>query len=81
MLIFMCIATILHSLFCCVNLANTLPIHLGRQPEDECTSSISCSSCPVFEDILVSFPDDATLRVNIGPSGQDTGYTGITGVC
>ena len=66
-------------LYCMSPAAGSSPIHLGRTPDDECTTPITCTSCPPFEATSMELQENATLRVSIGPSGQERGYMAITG--
>ncbi len=60
-------------------LATTLPLRLGRTPMDECSAEIMCTSCPPFVGQRMELPTSTTLRVTIGPSASERGYTAITG--
>ena len=56
-------------------------IHLGRTSEDECTGvDLVCESCAPFENENFTVTDSATFIVTIGPSGNQRGYLGITGI-
>ena len=56
------------------------PIHLGRDPMNECTGvELMCQQCDPFEPDRIILREDATLVAVIGPSANPRGYTGITG--
>ena len=68
-----------NSLLLCIG--STPPIHLGRDPLDQCASSpIMCARCDPFVGQRMELPEDTTLRVHIGPAAGERGYAGITGV-
>ena len=56
------------------------PIHLGRTPQDQCSGSqLVCGGCQPFRNERIIARDDATFLAQIGPSGNERGYMGITG--
>jgi hypothetical protein len=54
------------------------PLHLGRQPSENCKPLV-CSSCDAYETQTLVADDNATFVARIGPSGDQRGYMGITG--
>ena len=60
------------------------PIHLGRSPAvNECAGvQLTCIQCDPFPTQRYTARDqDTTFVVEIGPSANPRGYTGITGTC
>ena len=56
------------------------PIHLGRTPQNQCSSAqLVCGGCQPFRNERIIARDDATFLAQIGPSGNERGYMGITG--
>lgn len=56
------------------------PIHLGREPLDECQNTpITCESCPPFAPMIPQPRDGLVYEARIGPSGSDRGYMALTG--
>ena len=63
-----------------ISIANDDPIHLGRDPVNECTGvELMCQQCDPFLPDRIILREDATLKAVIGPSANPRGYTGITG--
>ena len=63
--------------------ADMLLLDFGRAPVDEC--SLSCPDCveqviPWSRPTLPLPPEDTTILAQIGPSGGQRGYFGITGI-
>ena len=57
------------------------PIHLGREPQDQCVGvQFVCESCIPFENERIIAREDTTFQARIGPSGNERGYMGITGI-
>ena len=58
------------------------PIHLGRDPPmNECASvQLTCQQCDPFPTQRFMAREDTTFVVEIGPSANPRGYTGITGM-
>ena len=57
------------------------PIHLGRTPVDECINvDLVCDTCDPFVNNNITVTDNATFSITIGPSGNERGYMGITGI-
>ena len=60
------------------------PIHLGRSPAmNECAGvQLTCRQCDPFPTQRhMARDEDTTFVVEIGPSANPRGYTGITGTC
>lgn len=56
------------------------PIHLGREPMNECTGvQLMCQQCDPFPRNRFIAREDTTFTVVIGPSANPRGYTAITG--
>ena len=61
-------------------LATDSPIHLGREPMNECEGvQLQCQQCDPFPSNRIIAREDTTFRVVIGPSANPRGYTAITG--
>ena len=61
-------------------IASDDPIHLGRDPVNECAGvELICQQCDPFLPGRIILREDATLKAVIGPSANHRGYTGITG--
>ena len=58
---------------------NEAPINFARAPQDQCTEQLVCQSCDPFKGKQMSAGSDNTFTVQIGPSGNERGYMGITG--
>ena len=58
------------------------PIHLGRDPNDQCnnTQPMCQPRCMPFQNELIIAREDTTFQARIGPSGNERGYMGITGI-
>ena len=56
------------------------PIHLGREPMNECEGvQLECRQCDAFPSNRFVARNDTTFDVVIGPSANPRGYTAITG--
>ena len=63
------------------SIATDDPIHLGREPQDQCVGvQFVCESCIPFENERIIALGDTTFQARIGPSGNERGYMGITGI-
>lgn len=59
---------------------NSLPLHFGRDPLNECYQvPIVCELCDPFAATTLQSTEDHTFSVRIGPSGSDRGYMALTG--
>ena len=68
-------------LYECISIVGDDPIHLGRAPEDQCNNTqLVCQSCMPFENERIIALEDTTFQARIGPSGNERGYMGITGM-
>ena len=57
------------------------PIHFGREPQNQCVGvPFVCESCIPFENEIITAREDTTFQARIGPSGNERGYMGITGI-
>ena len=66
----------------CTHLGTASPIHLGRDPAmNECAGvQLTCRQCDPFPTRMFMAREDTTFIVEIGPSANPRGYTGITGM-
>ena len=63
-----------------VSLAMDDPIHLGRDPVNECEGvPLMCQQCDIFPRKRFIIRENTLIRAVIGPSANPRGYTGITG--
>ena len=68
------------SIFFVLLAADTPPIHLGREAEDECGDTLlTCEACDPFEEQSLTRRENTTFRFTIGPAASQRGYTAITG--
>lgn len=62
-------------------LGSTSPLHLGRDPVDNCgQTTITCESCVPFQGQQLTYTENTTFSLTIGPSGGERGYMAITGM-
>ena len=54
------------------------PLHLGRASSSDCVP-LQCSSCDPYQNQRIEAPSNTTFVAQIGPSGDQRGYMGITG--
>ncbi len=65
---------------CCVT-DSDFSIHLGRTPLNQCINvDLVCDTCDPFDNNNITVTDTATFNITIGPSGNERGYMGITGI-
>lgn len=64
-------------------IATEPPIHFGRTPDNQCQEEVgvlNCASCDPFEEQTLDLRGgNATIVANIGPTGNERGYTAIAG--
>ena len=74
--------TLVNVLLIILTLGTDSPIHLGRNPAmNECAGvQLTCQQCDPFPTQMYTAREDTTFVVEIGPSANPRGYTGITGM-
>ena len=61
-------------------LATDLPIHLGRDPMNECAGvQLRCKTCNEFERERYIARSNSTFVAVIGPAANPRGYTALAG--
>lgn len=61
-------------------IATDSPIHLGRDPTNDCRGGLICPNCPPFEETVMDATGrEETFVANIGPPGNERGYMAIAG--